>query len=280
MDRTGGLGREPQRAHEPKLLDDLEEVVRRRGAGRLTEPDQGAPGGVTGGREQRVEPEELIVRESPDQGEGSPLPRVPPGLPGELLHGVEGGGDDAPAPHLLEQGLDQRRPRVGHRGHARDPAQQLAPGGVEGPKAEDPADLREVLAAGRVPARGVRVHRLRVLADLRRQVAHHLLRRPLVRPQGPAGEPEQCEEHGEPEAVARATAPARRRELFLGEGVVAGHEPVVEVDRQRVEAQALRRGEDLAPRHLLGPGPVARRGSRPGHPRRPLSFSLTSSRET
>ena len=51
--------------------------------------------------------------------------------------------------------------------------------------------------------------------------------------------------------------PHRGGELPFGEGVVAGHEPIVEVHRQRVEAQALGGGEKLARRHLSPPGTSA-----------------------
>jgi len=121
VDRTGSLGREPQFFEEPQLLDDLQEVVRRGGAGRLPEPHQLAARGVPGGEEQRVEAFELGHGEVRGQRPGGLLPGPAPRLPREPLRGGDRRRHDAPSAHLLQERLNEGESRVRLRRHARQP---------------------------------------------------------------------------------------------------------------------------------------------------------------
>ncbi len=92
-----------------------------------------------------------------------------------------------------------------------------------------------MLAADGVATPGIYVHSPGIFSNLSGDVAYDLLRRSLTRAQRTPWKFEQGELNGEAEAVRRTPAPADSHQLFLGEGVVTGHEPLVEVHRQLVE---------------------------------------------
>ena len=97
-----------------------------------------------------------------------------------------------------------------------------------------------MLAADGVTPLGVAVYGTWIIAYLGGDVAHYLLRRPLAGARRPAWKLQKSKLYAEADAVGRASAFADGGEFLSGEGVVAGHEPLVEVHRQLIESNALR----------------------------------------